>query len=190
MQQSIVFSGFGGQGALFAGQVLTYAALDSGRNVTWIPSYGPEMRGGMARCTVIISDGEIGSPIVRNPDIAVVFNNPSMEKFQDDLKSGGALIVNSSMVNVPIERDDIAIFMIPGNEIATEMGDVRMTNMVLLGAMLAVAPLVKLDQAGQALRDHLPERKQHLVDPNIEVLRRGYEVATGIMGENGSSAAS
>jgi 2-oxoglutarate ferredoxin oxidoreductase subunit gamma len=177
MQQSVVFSGFGGQGALFAGQVLTYAALDSGSNVTWIPSYGPEMRGGVARCTVIISDDEIGSPIVRNPDLAVVFNNPSMEKFQHELKSGGVLVVNSSMVNVPIERDDIIVVQVPGNEIAAEMGDVRMTNMVLLGALLAVAPLVKLDEAGQALRDHLPERKKHLIEPNIQVLQRGYEVA-------------
>jgi len=87
MHQSVVVSGFGGQGALFAGQVLTYAAMDSGYQVTWIPSYGPEMRGGVARCTVIISDSEIGSPIVRNPDVAIVFNNPSMEKFKRDRKS-------------------------------------------------------------------------------------------------------
>ena len=177
MQQSIVFSGFGGQGALFAGQVLTYAAMDTGSNVTWIPSYGPEMRGGVARCTVIVSDDEIGSPIVRNPDVALVFNNPSMEKFQRELKPGGTLIVNSSMVTAPVERDDINVFLIPGNEVAMEMGDVRMTNMVLLGAMLAVEPIVDLEAAGQALRDHLPERKQHLIEPNIQVLRKGYEAA-------------
>jgi 2-oxoglutarate ferredoxin oxidoreductase subunit gamma len=179
MQQSVVFSGFGGQGALFAGQVLTYAAMDAGHNVTWIPSYGPEMRGGVARCTVIISDDEIGSPIVRNSDVAVVFNNPSMEKFQQEIKSGGLLIVNSSMVNVPVERDDITVVEIPGNKIALEMGDVRMTNMVLLGAMLAVNPVVSLEAAGQALRDHLPESKQRLVEPNIQVLRHGYRVAGG-----------
>ncbi len=179
MQQSVVFSGFGGQGALFAGQVLTYAAMDSGRNVTWIPSYGPEMRGGVARCTVIISDEEIGSPIVRNPDVAVVFNNPSMEKFQRELKSGGLLVVNSSMVNFPVERDDLTVVQVPGNKIALEMGDVRMTNMVLLGAMLAADPVVSLEAAGQALRDHLPESKRHLVEPNIQVLRRGYRVAGG-----------
>ncbi len=181
MQQSIVFSGFGGQGALFAGQVLTYAAMDAGHNVTWIPSYGPEMRGGVARCTVIVSDEEIGSPIVRNPDVAVVFNNPSMEKFQQELKTGGLLVVNKSMVNVAIERDDITVVEVPGNQIALEMGDVRMTNMVLLGAMLAVSPVVGLDGAGKALRDHLPEGKQHLVEPNIQVLRRGYLVAAGEM---------
>ncbi len=177
MQTAVVFSGFGGQGALFAGQVLTYAALDNGHNVTWIPSYGPEMRGGVARCTVIVADSEIGSPIVRNPDVAVVFNNPSMEKFQQELKSGGILIMNSSMINVPVERDDLIVIEVPGNQIATGFGDVRMTNMVLLGAMLAVSPLVTLEEAGQALRDHLPERKQHLIEPNIEVLKRGFEFA-------------
>jgi len=177
MHQSFVFSGFGGQGALFAGQVLTYAAMDTGRHVTWIPSYGPEMRGGVARCTVIVSDEEIGSPIVRNPDVAVVFNNPSLERFQTEIRSGGLMVVNSSMINVPAERGDIRVLQIAGGEIAIELGDVRMTNMVLLGAMLAVMPVVELSAAEQALRDHLPVRKQHLVEPNIEVLRRGYRTA-------------
>jgi len=179
MHQSIVVSGFGGQGALFAGQVLTYAAMDAGRRVTWIPSYGPEMRGGVARCTVIVSDGEIGSPIVRNPDAAIVLNNPSMEKFQKELKSGGVLVANSSMINIPAERDDIRVIHVPGNDIAIEMGDVRMTNMVLLGAMLAANPVVELGAAEQALRDHLPKRKQHLIEPNIQVIRRGYQIAAG-----------
>ncbi len=178
MHQSIVFSGFGGQGALFAGQVLTYAAMDTGRHVTWIPSYGPEMRGGVARCTVIVSDDEIGSPIVRNPDVAVVFNNPSLEKFQTEVRSGGLMVVNSSMINVSVDRSDIRTLWIAGGEIAIELGDVRMTNMVLLGAMLAANPVVELSAAEQALRDHLPERKQHLADPNVEVLRRGYRTAT------------
>ena len=177
MHQSFVFSGFGGQGALFAGQVLTYAAMDTGRHVTWIPSYGPEMRGGVARCTVIVSDEEIGSPIVRNPDVAVVFNNPSLERFQTEIRSGGLMVVNSSMINVPAERSDIRVLQIAGGEIAIELGDVRMTNMVLLGAMLAANSIVELSAAEQALRDHLPERKQHLVEPNIEVLRRGYRTA-------------
>jgi len=177
MHQSFVFSGFGGQGALFAGQVLTYAAMDTGRHVTWIPSYGPEMRGGVARCTVIVSDEEIGSPIVRSPDVAVVFNNPSLERFQTEIRSGGLMVVNSSMINVPAERSDIRVLQIAGGEIAIELGDVRMTNMVLLGAMLAANSIVELSAAEQALRDHLPERKQHLVEPNIEVLRRGYRTA-------------
>jgi 2-oxoglutarate ferredoxin oxidoreductase subunit gamma len=178
MHQSFVFSGFGGQGALFAGQVLTYAAMDTGRHVTWIPSYGPEMRGGVARCTVIVSDDEIGSPIVRNPDVAVVFNNPSLGRFLNKVRSGGLMVVNSSMINVPAERSDIRVLQIAGGEIAIELGDVRMTNMVLLGAMLAANSIVELSAAEQALRDHLPERKQHLVEPNIEVLRRGYRTAT------------
>ena len=177
MHQSVVVSGFGGQGALFSGQLLTYAAMDTGKQVTWIPSYGPEMRGGVARCTVIISDEEIGSPIVRNPDVAIVLNNPSMEKFQTELKTSGILIVNSSMINITVEREDILAVLIPGNSIAAEMGDVRMTNMVLLGAMLAVNPIVKLEAIEQALRDHLPERKQHLIEPNLIVLRKGFSEA-------------
>ena len=175
MQQSIVFSGFGGQGALFAGQVLTYAAMDTGSHVTWIPSYGPEMRGGVARCTVIISDEEIGSPIVRNPDVAVVFNNPSMEKFQQELKPGGLLVVNSSMVNIPVEREDINVIQVPGSDIALAMGDKRMANMVLLGALLAVRPIVEREAAEQALRDHLPARKRNLIEPNIQVIRQGFQ---------------
>ncbi|MBN1314905.1 MAG: 2-oxoacid:acceptor oxidoreductase family protein [Anaerolineales bacterium] len=177
MHQSVVVSGFGGQGALFSGQLLTYAAMDTGRQVTWIPSYGPEMRGGVARCTVIISDEEIGSPIVRNPDVAIVLNNPSMEKFQKELKTGGILVINSSMINIPAERKDIRAILIQGNKIASEMGDVRMTNMVLLGAMLAVNPIVELEAVEQALRDHLPERKQHLIEPNLKVLHRGFSEA-------------
>jgi len=179
MHQALVFSGFGGQGALFAGQVLTYAAMDAGNHVTWIPSYGPEMRGGVARCTVIVSDQEIGSPIVRHPDVAIVFNNPSLEKFQRELRPGGTLIVNSSMVNVRAEREDIAVIQVPATDVAREMGDVRMANMVLLGAMLAVNPLVELEAVEQALRDHLPQRKQHLIEPNIQVLRRGHRAAAG-----------
>jgi 2-oxoglutarate ferredoxin oxidoreductase subunit gamma len=178
MHQSVVVSGFGGQGALFAGQLLTYAAMDAGYQVTWIPSYGPEMRGGVARCTVIISDSEIGSPIVRNPDVAIVFNNPSMEKFQRELKVGGVLVVNSAMVNVPVEREDIQVYCVPGNTIAGELGDVRMTNMVLLGAMLAAKPIVRRDQLEKALGDHLPESKRHLIGPNVEAVRRGYQEAT------------
>ena len=177
MHHSVVVSGFGGQGALFAGQLLAYAAMDSGYHVTWIPSYGPEMRGGVARCTVIVSDSEIGSPIVRSPDSAIVLNNPSMEKFQEELQTGGTLIVNSSMVNIPVNRSDIRAVLIPGNAIAAEMGDVRMTNMVLLGAMLACTELIQRSALESALRDHLPERKRHLIEPNISVLRHGYQVA-------------
>ena len=175
MHQSVVVSGFGGQGALFAGQVLTYAAMDTDYQVSWIPSYGPEMRGGVARCTVIISDSEIGSPIVRNPDVAIVLNNPSMEKFHNELKPGGILIVNSTMVSFEATRDDLVVIEIAGTDIATDMGDKRMTNMVLLGAMLAVNPVVSLEAVEQALKDHLPQRKQHLVESNINVLKQGYE---------------
>ena len=109
MQEEIIISGFGGQGTLFAGQLLAYAAMDSGYHVTWIPSYGPEMRGGKARCTVIVSDEEIGSPLVRRPSAAIVLNIPSMEAFEPAIKPGGVLVVNSSLVPQKSERDDIRV---------------------------------------------------------------------------------
>jgi len=130
------------------------------------------MRGGVARCTVIISDEEIGSPIVRNPDVAIVLNNPSMEKFQSELKSGGVLIINSSMINIPVERKDIRAFLVPGNSIAAEMGDARMTNMVLLGGMLAVNPVVELKAVEQALRDEFDVKIFVDTDPDIRFIRR------------------
>src|SRR5690349_15363946 len=136
MQHDIVFSGFGGQGALFAGQLLAYAALDAGRNVTWIPSYGPEMRGGTAHCTVIVSDQPIGSPLVRHPRNVVAFNNPSVEKYAPLLATGGNLIYNDSLIVRTIARADIQAIPVPASAIAAELGNNKLLNMVLLGALI------------------------------------------------------
>lgn len=173
----VIISGFGGQGTLFAGQVLAYAGMDSGKHVTWIPSYGPEMRGGKVRCTVVVSDEEIGSPIVRRPGSAIVFNIPSMEAYGPAIKPGGALIVNSSLIDIISERDDITALYIPATEMATDMGNVRVANMILLGAWAAVTGVVSPDQLAQALSDHLPENKQKTVPINKDALYRGAEVA-------------
>lgn len=175
MQTEIMIAGFGGQGVLFAGQLLAYAALDEGLEVTWIPSYGPEMRGGTANCTVIIADEEIGSPLVRRPQAVVAMNLPSLDKYEPMLKSGGVLVVNSSIVNREITREDIRPVLIPGNEIAEELGDRRMTNMVLLGGLLANLPVLPLAALERALKGHLPARHQRLLPTNIEAIRRGSE---------------
>jgi len=164
MQEEIIVSGFGGQGTLFAGQLLTYAAMDTGYHVTWIPSYGPEMRGGKARCTVVISDEEIGSPLVRRPSAAIVLNIPSMEAFEPAIKPGGVLVVNSSLVPQKSERTDIRVFHIPA---------------ICLGALVQATGVVALDDVAQALENHLPARHRRLLGPNREALRRGATLAGG-----------
>jgi len=181
METSLIISGFGGQGTLFAGQVLAYAALDSGKIVTWIPSYGPEMRGGTAHCTVIISDSDIGSPIVRNPMISVALNLPSLEKYEPLMQPKGLIIANSSLINREVERNDIEAIHIPANEIAEEIGNMRLANMVALGAMVTARPVLPLEAINQALKDHLPERHKKLLPANYEALQRGAAFAKNIL---------
>jgi 2-oxoglutarate ferredoxin oxidoreductase subunit gamma len=179
MQQEIIISGFGGQGTLFAGQLLAYAAMDSGYHVTWIPSYGPEMRGGKARCTVVVSDEAIGSPLVRRPGAAVVLNIPSMEAFEPAVKSSGVLVVNSSLVPQKSERTDLDVFYVPASDMATEMGNVRIANVICLGALVQATGVVSFEAIEQALDDHLPERHRKLLGLNKEALRKGAALAGG-----------
>lgn len=171
MERSIIISGFGGQGVLFAGQLLAYAAMDSGLHVTWIPSYGPEMRGGTANCTVIIGDEPIGAPTVAHPDIVIALNQPSMDKYQPLVKPEGLLVVNSSLVNSEPDRTDIRTVMIAANQIAEAHGSVQMANMAALGCMLWHQPVLTLDALADALKAHLPAAKGHLLAANIQVLR-------------------
>ena len=175
MQTEIIIAGFGGQGVLFAGQLLAYAAMDEGREVTWIPSYGPEMRGGTANCTVVISNEEIGSPQVRHPQALVTMNLPSMDKYEGVLKSGGLLVINASLVNRLPKRQDIRFVSIPASEIAEELGERRLTNMVLLGGLLANLPVISLEAIDRALQAHLPVRHHRLLPLNMKALRRGAE---------------
>lgn len=176
METSIIISGFGGQGALFAGQLLAYAGMDAGRFVSWIPSYGPEMRGGTAHCTVIIADDEIGAPIVARPDVAIVFNLPSFDKYEPLVRSGGLLVVNSSLVTSESNRTDIDVVAVPANAIAEEWGTPKMLNMAAIGAMLAARPVLPLDVVEATLAAHLPASKHHLIEANLQVLRRGYQI--------------
>ncbi len=177
MQKEIIIAGFGGQGVLFAGQVLAYAAMDSGKEVTWIPSYGPEMRGGTANCTVVIADEEIGSPLVKNPPAAIALNLPSFDKYESLVQPGGVLVVNQSMVDRTAKRDDITTIFVPGNEIAEETGDRRLLNMVMVGALLAKFDELKLDDVKAALKAHLPARHQRLLPNNYAAMDKGYAVA-------------
>jgi 2-oxoglutarate ferredoxin oxidoreductase subunit gamma len=182
VQTELIISGFGGQGALFIGTLLAFTGLENGKHVTWIPSYGPEMRGGTAHCTVIVADDEIGSPIVRNPAGAIVMNIPSLERYEALVRPGGALIVNASLVDRAPERRDVHVRMVRASEIAEELGDKRMANMVLLGAYLAVQPLFSLEQVGASLEGHIPAHRRSLLRQNLEALRQGAELAAEAAG--------
>jgi len=155
--------------------------MEHGMHVTWIPSYGPEMRGGTANCTVIISDEEIGSPLVRNAKALLAFNLPSLDKYESSLKEGGVLVVNSSMVDRAVKRTDILSVVLPANDIAESLGDKRMTNMVMVGALLANLPVLPLAAVEAALRGHLPDRHKKLLPQNIQALEKGAAfVAEGV----------
>jgi 2-oxoglutarate ferredoxin oxidoreductase subunit gamma len=173
MQTEIIIAGFGGQGVLFCGQLLAYAGMDEGKEITWIPSYGPEMRGGTANCTVVISDEEIGSPFVHNPQAVIAMNRPSLDKYEDLVKPGGFLVINTSMTDRKANRKDITVIEIAANEKAEELGDQRMANMVLLGALLANLPVLPADSIKKALKAHLPERHQKLLSQNFDALQEG-----------------
>ena len=181
MQKEIIIAGFGGQGVLFGGQVVAYAAMDAGKEVTWIPSYGPEMRGGTANCTVVIADDEIGSPLVKNPPLAIALNLPSFDRYEEILATGGTLIVNQSMVDRESRRDDIHVIFVPCNEIAEEIGDKKLMNMVAIGALLTALAEVTIKDIEKALEGHLPARHKHLLPKNFEALRRGFEAAQKVL---------
>jgi len=173
MQTEIIVSGFGGQGTLYAGQLLSYAAMDAGKHVTWIPSYGPEMRGGTANCTVVISDEEIGSPFVQYPKVVIAMNLPSLDKYEDLLAPGGYLVVNSSMVNREVRRKDLHVLMIPANDIAEEIGNQKAANMVLLGGLIGNTSILEIKDLVNALGIHTAARLKKFVEMNIEALEKG-----------------
>lgn len=175
MQKEIIISGFGGQGVLFAGQLLSYAAMDEGLQTTWIPSYGPEMRGGTANCTVVIADEEIGSPFVRNPQAVLVMNNPSLIKYEPLVSVGGLMVINSTIVDIATTRTDIHIMQVPANELAESLGDRRVTNMVMLGTLLANLPILTIESIERAMKNHLGARYQKFFSLNSNALHKGAE---------------
>ena len=186
MQTEVVIAGFGGQGVLFAGQILAFAGMDSGKEVTWMPSYGPEMRGGTANCTVIIADEDIGSPLVRHPKAAIIMNLPSLDKYEPMVASDGFLIANASLVNREVTRADINSLFVPANEIAESIGNRRLANIVLLGALLVKMPVLPLEAIKEALNNHLPERHRRLLPTNLQALQQGAAFARGELSLEGA----
>ncbi len=172
-EQKLIVAGFGGQGVLLVGRLLAYAGMIEDKKVTWIPSYGPEMRGGTANCTVVLSDKEIGSPIAPVPDSVIVMNQPSLDKFEPMLKETGLLIANSNMLTRKQTRKDLNIVEIPVNGIASELGDERVANMVALGAYIEKTHIVKMESISKALKNMLPGRYQNLIPLNEKALEMG-----------------
>jgi 2-oxoglutarate ferredoxin oxidoreductase subunit gamma len=180
MHQEIVISGFGGQGVLFAGQLLSYAAVAEGLHVTWIPSYGPEMRGGTAHCTVMISDEEIGSPLTNYPTSAIVLNAPSMDKYAAKVKPGGLLLLDSALIEARSGRNDIRECPIPAKEIAGALGLPQAANVVMLGALAEATGVVSLDTLERVLEERLGERHRATLETNRKALRRGAEQVAAV----------
>jgi len=176
MLEEIIIAGFGGQGVLSIGQTLAYAAMIEGKEVSWMPSYGPEMRGGTANCITIISDQKISSPIISKYDTAIVLNQPSMDKFESKVKPGGFLIYEQNNVKEISKRTDIEIIGIPAAEEAVKLNNPKVFNMIILGAYLERKPIVQQENIIEALKKVLPERYHHLLDLNKQALDTGAEI--------------
>lgn len=173
MQEKIIFSGFGGQGILSAGRMLAYAGMIEGKNVSWLPSYGPEMRGGTANCHIVISDWEICSPIIDNSDAVIVMNKPSLNKFEQAVKHNGILIMDSSLIDIKPERQDITVFDVPATRIASDMNNISIANVILLGKLISVTNIVSKQSIIEAFKHVLPEKKHFLLPEEIKALEIG-----------------
>ena len=174
-EKRIVFAGFGGQGLLFAGKVVAYAGLIDEREVSWLPSYGPEMRGGTANCSVTVSDEPIGSPLIMDPNVLVAMNQPSLLKFEQAVTPGGAILVDTSLVNRLPERDDVKVYALEATNMAEDAGLKGLANIVLVGKMLKEAPFCTRETLEAAIRKAVPVRKAALVDKNLQALALGME---------------
>ena len=175
----IVIAGFGGQGLLFSGKVLAYAGLIEGRELSWLPSYGPEMRGGTANCSVIVSDDPVASPLVDMADCVVAMNRPSLDKFESHVKPGGVLVINSSIIDRKAERDDIQVVYCDANGIAESVGNPKGANVAILGALMEKTPVVSNEILGEAIRIELGERKAKFLEGNMKALEAGEAAARG-----------
>lgn len=174
-QVEVVFAGFGGQGVMTIGQLLAYTAMEEGKQVVWIPSYGPEMRGGTANCTVVVSDDRIGSPIINNPGSACVFNRPSLDKFGQLLRKDGLLFINSSLIDVKSGRDDIRETLVPANDIAMKCGNPKAANMVMLAAYVAATDIVSFETLNAMLIEKMGKKKD-LLEINQQAFKAGREL--------------
>ena len=176
MQSEVMFAGFGGQGILLIGDILAHAAMEEGSEVAWIPSYGPEMRGGTAYCLVVISNRPIGSPIIRNPMHLVAMNLPSLEKFAPMVKPNGVVVVNSSLIPIGAGRDDVDEVLVPANDIAGDLGSTKVANIVALGAFVARSKIVDFDLLHQCVKKEF-SAKEKLIPINLEALEQGRKAA-------------
>ncbi len=170
----ILIAGFGGQGVLFAGKLLAYKGLVEDKQVSWLPSYGPEMRGGTANCSVIISDTPVGSPIVTAPDCLIAMNLPSLRKYENDVVSGGIIIVDSSLISEKVSRDDVTTYYVPATKIANDEGFSTLANMILIGKLLNVCDTMNFDNIEETVAKVVPPKKANLIEVNIKALKTGY----------------
>jgi len=173
MLEEIIIAGFGGQGVMSMGQLIAYAGMIEGKGVSWLPSYGPEQRGGTANCAVVVSDEPVGSPLVKRPSTAIVLNNPSFDKFEPCVRPSGILILNSSLVVRASKRKDIKVIEISATDMANDLGNARVANMILLGAFLEHTKLVATDAIIESLKKVLSADKHHLIDINKRALQKG-----------------
>ena len=177
MKKEFIFAGFGGQGMLLIGKFLAMGCMLDGKHVSWLPSYGPEMRGGTANCSVIVSDEPVASPLVDQADVVVAMNRPSLDKFESHVKPGGVLVINSSLIDRKSERSDIQVVYCDANRIAEEVGNPKGANVAILGALLAKAPVVDDEKMSEAIRIELGERKAKFLPGNMKALQAGKEDA-------------
>ncbi len=175
MHNEIILAGFGGQGVLLIGKLLTYAGMKAGLEVTWMPAYGPEMRGGTCNCTVVLSDRQIGSPITSKPHGIIVLNLQSIDKFESQLRPGGIMVMNTSLINRPAVRTDITVVPVPCNQIAQDAGTAKAANMVGLGAFIGASGIVDLDVVKKTLAETFAARPK-LVGINQVCLDKGFEI--------------
>ena len=171
----ILIAGFGGQGVLFAGKLLAYKGLLADKQVSWLPSYGPEMRGGTANCSVIISDEPVGSPIVANPDVLVAMNLPSLQKYENDVVSGGIIIVDSTLIDKKVEREDVTTYYVPATNMAKDEGLATLANMILMGKLMKASDAVDFDGIEATVQKVVPPKKANLIDVNIKAIKTGYD---------------
>ncbi len=175
MTSKILIAGFGGQGILFAGKVLAYKGLVEEKQLSWLPSYGPEMRGGTANCNVIISDEPVGSPIVDDPDVLIVMNLPSLDKYENAAKKGSKIFVDSTLISRKVERDDVDAYYIPATKMAQELGVPTLANMIMLGKVIKETGVVSFEGMEDALKKVVSARKANLIDVNLKAIRAGYD---------------
>jgi 2-oxoglutarate ferredoxin oxidoreductase subunit gamma len=177
MTHEITLAGFGGQGILFLGKMIATAGMLEGKEVSWIPSYGPEMRGGTANCSVVVSDRRIGTPVVSHPNVLVAMNRPSLEKFESKMQAGGFLLINKTLIEIPHTRQDIDVSYVEITGLAGEIGNPRLANIVALGALIARVPIVGRDAVIDGLKKELSGKKAALLELNLKALTAGQEAA-------------